>query len=92
MKAIYYVFNVRTVHSEDTNYVRFLMSDTDLPRSVCEVSPAELADGKKWTQQCKQHVDCENDNDVEINKRTIIIKIRMKLLLNRQVNCNSLSE
>ena len=74
MKAIYYVFNVRTVHSEDTNYVRFLMSDTDLPRSVCEVSPAELADGKKWTQQWK-HVDCENDNDVEINKRTIIIKI-----------------
>ena len=27
--------------------VRFLMSDTDLPRRVCEVSPAELADGKK---------------------------------------------
>ena len=51
MKAIYYVFNVRTVHSEDTNYVRFLMSDTDLPRSVCEVSPAELADGKEMAMQ-----------------------------------------
>ena len=30
-------------------------------------SPAELTDGEK----IQQHIDCENENDGEINERTI---------------------